>query len=453
MTTSDPRDAFNTDLPLPEPDQPIPQPGDTAGSTAPASASGPASDPRHIALGLTMRTLGEIGVWIMVAAMLWVHGALSTNYATWIVLISGAIRGLAHAEAGRRLLRDGARGLRWQWLYRAVAVVQAAVVLPAMYFGQASTVGDLILLGALLLAWPVASVLALRRRPRRRSSAVGRTERGLGAVGAMMWIPAVAGIVVGVGIVIASALLASVAGPLAALIAGLFGATIAIRAQTGLSAARQADAGGFAGTFVTRMRRYLIASAVSVVAIAVLGGIAANAYAQVLPRAGIELWGLLVVALALVSVWPRVLFGYTRRHLLSTEGVALPNRDPVGVGAALMALGLPLLVMATGAIVDAVSASAVDFSTLETGVIALLSAVAGVCLWLRTGRLLVLACAVIVGGLCLIDGFQDARELLPLIGEGLPAGLIAVPLLMLAVQLGVAITVPLGVLRLGLQRS
>lgn len=444
-TATDARDAIDPAAPLPP---------EASGASKPTPRAtrvdGHAIDPRHVGLGLTMRTLGEGGMWLMLAALVIISDTRHASTLNSVLILSGLVRGLAHAFAGRRLMRGGACGLRWQWLYRGAALAQTAVVLPTMSVMSDAGVGDLLLVGLLLLAWPVASALALRGHTGDpvAANAHGWVERGVGVVGAMMWIAGVPGLVLGLGLGVAGVLLGGTPGALAVALGG----ALALRAAVGLAAARHADLGGHSAMFIAGLRRYGIAAAVSlaVLVVAVFLVVGLDRLGQ---GARVRIWALLTIALGLGSVWPRALFAYARRHLAEGVAVALPRRDPVGVGAVLVALGAPLVVFATSIVIDAVGPGGeLDAATVQSLVVAALTLVAGVCLWRRVGRPVVTGCALVVGGLALWSGVQTISELagtLDLAGpHGLPLGLVAQPLVAVIVQVGLLIAVPLGVLRL-----
>lgn len=428
---------FNPDIPLPE--------EAAAGGQQPETAPDAGSiDPRYVGMGLSMRVIGELGMWTAIGALT-IHLPLFAEMggldfaSTPIQALAGlgALRGLSHAWAGHRLMAAGTAGLRWQWPYRIVALAQTALLVWAL-----AGVGPQFLAAATVfsLGWPLLS-WALLARTRRTpapapTSARQGVERGLGVVGPMMLLVGLGALTAGLGLLVAGVLMLPSAGLIALLMIAL-GAALMIRPLLGMRAARQADTGGHAVTFVEKLRAYKWA-------VVVTTALALVPAALLLPVSGSVMPTLLIMAV--FTVWPRAIFRYARTHLGGGVLVALPHRNPVGVGAGLLLVGLPMLIAALVPLADGIQPStAVE---LVGGVVlAALTVAAGFSLWQRRAHALVAAFGVLVAGGLLLAGLGEimaSAEMAQALGAGGAFG--GLELMANGAQTIVSAIVPLGLI-------
>lgn len=411
--------------------------GEGLAEEAPPLQRRPVMNPRRPAdaglsvLGLLMRTVGFA---LALAALTGGIAGLiiARSPVALLVALLCAVRSGAHMQAGVQLAQFGIGAAQQLRRYLIVAGIQSlAVVAIAAWQGVDEPVA-LLLLAALLMAWP-AVLLALWSRPDFaaalrvtsdiESDRLLPEDRGFVAVGLLM---------VGGGAIVLPALLLGIVmvlytGALAAggfvVLAGcgLMG-LFAVRAFFGLQAGRAALQAQDPRRFYTAFGRYSTTANVSLVVAALFvlvtmlfaGGVGIIAFLVYVPMLGA------------LHAWPRSLQQYLERNLpeLTYADERLPPlrrpRDAglSGLGAVLLAFGAPWMVTGVATLLGSSvlpSTMAAQLTGQGPAWVALLGAgtatVAGWCLFNMTStfRVAAVAYGLVAGGLAIWNGITTVQ--------------------------------------------
>lgn len=423
-------------------------------------------------LGLLMQVAGSVMGWIAGGMCLVVLIAPPFPASMTLVALLSLARSVLHAQAGSALVHQGPAGVAKVNRYVLGAIAHTVFTL-VLVLGLWDTADQLpvvvwLLLGLLLLAWPTALMLILRRKDTKAAIAAAEDapvrlvaeDRSLTGLGILM-------------VVSGAVLLASyVTGALFALTADLMQAGFiailmlavlglyAARAFYGLRAGRIAVSGGDPHTFHRALDQYQTAANASVF---VAGGVILIS-SLIGGAAGLLGFVFILPFLIAPQMWPKALKAYAERNLpegtFSDEtlpGIRKP-RDAglVGVGIVLLASGIHQLIMGlTPYIVGAAFSDVGVFTELSEAewtapITGLVATVAGWALinmlpWFRVAGL---AYGLIVGGLAVWQVIAGWEALSMVLEFGAPQ-----MLALTALQTGIALAFPLAVLWISLRHE